>query len=109
MCAAALSVVPTPATVRTGDPAAGGAEDMPADVVAKPATQQSALRLALRGVHFVPNHGQWSDAAVCYGFRSRGMDIAFGESALTMILRREVSIPACMLNDIAGTRLEQAA
>ncbi len=45
-------------------------------------------RLALRGIHFVPNHGQWADASVRYGFNSRGVDAALGESALTMHLAR---------------------
>ncbi len=48
-----------------------------------------AARLALRGVHFLPNHGQWADASVRYGFNSRGIDIAFRESAMTMHLSRE--------------------
>jgi hypothetical protein len=51
------------------------------------------LQLALRGVHFVPNHGQWADP-VHYGFKSRGMDIAFGESILTMHLSRPAEQPS---------------
>ena len=47
------------------------------------------MRLALRGVHFVPNRGQWSDDSAIYGFRTQGLDIAFRESSLTMHLRRE--------------------
>ncbi len=46
-------------------------------------------RVALRGVHFVPNHGQWADGSVRYGFKSRGVDIAFRESSLTLHLSRE--------------------
>jgi len=48
------------------------------------------LQLGLRGVYFVPNQGQWSDDGVMYGLRSRGLDVAFRESALTMHMAREV-------------------
>lgn len=47
------------------------------------------MRLGLRGVYFVPNHGQWSDAGVHYGLRSRGLDVAFRESAFTMHMSRD--------------------
>ena len=40
---------------------------------------QELMRLGLRGVHFVPNHGQWEDQEVVYGFKSRGLDVAFRE------------------------------
>ncbi len=48
------------------------------------------MRLGLRGVYFVPNQGQWSDADVHFGLRSRGLDVAFRESSLTMQMSREV-------------------
>ncbi len=51
--------------------------------------RQEVLPLALRGVHFVPNQGQWSDAEVYFGLRSCGLDVAFRESALTMHLVRQ--------------------
>lgn len=51
--------------------------------------EQKVLGLALRGVYFVPNHGQWTDADVHFGLRSRGLNIAFRESALTMHLTRQ--------------------
>lgn len=51
--------------------------------------KQELLPLALRGVHFVPNHGQWVDARVYFGLRSRGLDVAFSESAFTMHLARQ--------------------
>ena len=68
---------------------------MPASItVAGPAKTDPAatemLRLGLRGVYFVPNEGQWSDSDVQYGLRSRGLDVAFRESALTMHMTREV-------------------
>lgn len=47
------------------------------------------FHLGMRGVYFVPNQGQWSDASVAYGFKSRGLDVAFRESALTIHLTRE--------------------
>ena len=40
------------------------------------------------GVHVVPNRGQWTDETVLYGLRSRGLDVAFRESSLTMHLRQ---------------------
>ncbi len=46
--------------------------------------------LGLRGVYFVENQGQWSDASVHYGLKSRGLDVAFRESSFTMHLSREV-------------------
>ena len=48
------------------------------------------VALQLRGVHFVPNQGQWSDETVHHGFRTRGLDVAFRESSLTMHMQREV-------------------
>jgi len=54
-----------------------------------PPAASEAMRLGLRGVYFVPNQGQWSDDEVFYGFRSRGLDVAFRESSLTMHLARE--------------------
>jgi hypothetical protein len=45
---------------------------------------------ALRGVHFAPNLGQWADESVRFGFKSRGVHIAFRESLLTMHLSRPV-------------------
>ncbi|MCC6906418.1 MAG: SBBP repeat-containing protein [Phycisphaerales bacterium] len=52
------------------------------------------LNLGLRGVYFVPNQGQWSDADVYYGLRSRGLDVAFRESMLTMHMTRETAEPS---------------
>ena len=49
------------------------------------------LNLGLRGVYFVPNEGQWSDAGVVYGFKTRGLDVAFRESELTMHMTREIN------------------
>lgn len=54
-----------------------------------PATQ--ILSRGLRGVYFIPNQGQWADDSILYGFMSRGLDIAFRESSLTMHLRREIA------------------
>src|SRR5688572_9118944 len=50
----------------------------------------------LRGVHFVPNLGQWDDQTASYAFRSQGMDIAFRDSSFTMTLRR------CSLDALTG-------
>lgn len=64
----------------------------PLIAVAQDAARSEAsdmMRLGLRGVFFVPNHGQWSDAEVRYGLRSHGLDVAFRESSYTMHLRRE--------------------
>ncbi len=58
------------------------------------AAQESALEpvpVGLRGVYFIPNHGQWSDDDVYYAFKSRGLDVACRESSLTMHLSRERS------------------
>ena len=52
--------------------------------------QAEMFNLGLRGVYFVENQGQWSDARVAYGFKTRGLDIAFRESSFTMHLVREV-------------------
>ncbi len=54
-----------------------------------PERAQEVLNLGLRGVYFVPNEGQWSDREVIYGLRSRGLDVALRESALTMHLARQ--------------------
>ncbi|MCC6909623.1 MAG: SBBP repeat-containing protein [Phycisphaerales bacterium] len=62
---------------------AGPAESDPA------ATEM--LRLGLRGVYFVPNQGQWADSEVHYGLRSRGLDVACRQSALTMHMAREAN------------------
>ena len=51
------------------------------------------LHLGLRGVHFVPNHGQWADQEVQFGLRSRGVDVAFRESSFTMHLARRTAVP----------------
>lgn len=48
-----------------------------------------AASFGLRGVYFVPNEGQWSDAEVQFGLRSRGLDVAFRPSSFRMQLRRE--------------------
>lgn len=53
------------------------------------------MRLGLHGAYFVPNQGQWSDAEVHYGLRSRGLDVAFRESAFTMHM-------SCGLDDDAS-------
>ncbi len=47
------------------------------------------MSLGLRGAHFVENRGQWRDVSVEYGFKTRGLDIAFRESSFTMYLTRE--------------------
>jgi len=107
MCTAALGAVLISTVVHADVPSASDGGDSSIKVVEKATTKQSALRLGLRGVHFVRNQGQWSDETIHYGFRSRGMDIAFSDSALTMYLRREQPLPACMLSDPAGTGLEQ--
>ncbi len=60
-----------------------------ADPPSQPASTET-IRLGLRGVYFVENQGQWSDAGVYYGFKTRGLDIAFRESSFTMHLAREV-------------------
>lgn len=63
-----------------------------AAVPGAPAERQSPsgepLRLGLRGMHFVPNHGQWADADVRFGLRSAGMDVALRESSISMHLKR---------------------
>ncbi len=58
-----------------------------------PATAQSTdtINLGLRGVYFVENQGQWSDASVHYGFKTHGLDIAFRQSSFTMHLARETA------------------
>ncbi len=48
------------------------------------------MRLGLRGVYFVENQGQWGDESVHYGLKSRGLDVAFRESSLTMHLSRPI-------------------
>ncbi|MCL4198361.1 MAG: SBBP repeat-containing protein [Phycisphaerales bacterium] len=64
-------------------PATGGpAESDPA--------ASEMLKLGLCGVYIVPNQGQWADREVHYALRSRGLDVAFRESALTMHLTRHV-------------------
>jgi len=50
--------------------------------------QAEMFNFGLRGVYFVENQGQWSDASVHYGFKTRGLDIAFRESSFTMHLAR---------------------
>ncbi len=62
-------------------PSAAGQPPQPAST--------EAINLGLRGVYFVENQGQWSDASVHYGFKTRGLDIAFRESSFTMHLARE--------------------
>ena len=62
----------------------------------QPAAPRSAesgtsMHLGLRGVYFVPNQGQWSDASIAYGFRTRGLDVAFRASSLTMHMTRETN------------------
>jgi len=47
------------------------------------------MSLGLRGVYVVENQGQWTDASVEYGFKTRGLDIAFREASFTMHLSRE--------------------
>ncbi len=59
-----------------------------ASALQSPAAER--LNLGLRGVYFVPNEGQWSDAGVIFGYRARGLDIAFRESSFTMHLAREM-------------------
>ncbi len=54
-----------------------------------PSHASEIINLRLCGVYFVPNEGQWSDRAVIYGLRTRGLDVAFRESALTMHLARQ--------------------
>lgn len=67
------------------------------------------LHLGLRGIYFVPNEGQWSDAEVCYGLRSRGLDVAFRESSFTMHLRREEGASIANLVEAASDSLESPA
>jgi len=55
---------------------------------ARPAAAER-FNLGLRGVYFIENQGQWSDASVHYGLKSRGLDVAFRESSFTMHLARE--------------------
>ncbi|MCL4196362.1 MAG: SBBP repeat-containing protein [Phycisphaerales bacterium] len=55
---------------------------------ARPAAAE-LFSLGLRGVYFVENQGQWRDASVHYGLKSRGLDVAFRESSFTMHLARE--------------------
>ncbi|MCC6908616.1 MAG: SBBP repeat-containing protein [Phycisphaerales bacterium] len=55
-----------------------------------PRASTETINLGLRGVYFVPNEGQWSDREVIYGLRSRGLNVAFRESSLTMHLARQV-------------------
>jgi len=70
----------------------GGQVALPPDDAAPrhPAAAER-FNLGLRGVYFVENHGQWSDATVCFGLKSRGLDVAFRESSFAMHLSREVS------------------
>ncbi|MCL4198103.1 MAG: SBBP repeat-containing protein [Phycisphaerales bacterium] len=69
--------------------------------VARQAPTAEVMSLGLRGVYFVENQGQWSDASVEYGFKTRGLDIAFRESSFTMHLSREVSrdVPVAVVVD----------
>ncbi len=57
--------------------------------VEPPSTSMETINLGLRGVYFVPNQGQWSDHEVLYGLRTRGLDVAFRESALSMHMSRQ--------------------
>ncbi len=68
---------------------------------ARQAPAAEVMPLGLRGVYFVENQGQWSDASVEYGFKTRGLDIAFRESSFTMHLSREVSrdVPVAVVVD----------
>jgi len=71
-----------------------------------PPAASEMMRLGLRGVYFVPNHGQWADEEVIYGFKSRGLDVAFRESTLTMHMRRElpkVSVEHEQLAEVADS------
>lgn len=61
--------------------------------------EQKVLPLALRGVHFVPNQGQWSDDDVYFGLRSRGLDVAFRASAMTMHTARHIPSKSRNRND----------
>lgn len=49
------------------------------------------IDVSLRGALFVANEGQWSDTGVRYGFRTRGLDVAFRESSLRLHVRRPVN------------------
>jgi len=64
-----------------------------------------AMRLSLRGVYFVPNHGQWSDDSVFYALTSRGLNVACRESSLTMHLSRERSEPGSEPGRVGPTNL----
>ncbi len=65
---------------------------LPSAVVGDGPSQASEIiNLGLRGVYFIPNQGQWSDRDVLYGLRTRGLDVAFRESALTMHLSRQAT------------------
>ena len=70
---------------------AAGALKRPAADDALSGSSGEMRSLGLRSVYFVENQGQWSDVSVHYGFRTRGLDIAFRESSFTMHLAREVS------------------
>lgn len=50
------------------------------------AQQIEPLALNLHGVHFVQNNRQWSDPEIRFGFKSRGLDIAFRQSSFSMHL-----------------------
>ncbi len=69
----------------------GGQVALPPDDAAprRPAAAER-FNLGLRGVYFVENRGQWSDATVHYGLKSRGLDVAFRESSFTMHLARPI-------------------
>jgi hypothetical protein len=71
-----------------------------------------AARVVLRGVHFVPNQGQWADGSIRYGFKGRGVDIAFRDSALTMHLSRECTpeaVPGLSATERGGVTREALA
>lgn len=74
---------------------------------AQVANRMDARSIDVKGVCFIPNHGQWSDSGVIYGFSSPGLDIAFRESALTMHVRESVkeSGPPGSLAEPVGTML----
>ncbi|MCL4199382.1 MAG: SBBP repeat-containing protein [Phycisphaerales bacterium] len=84
--AAALTLLAAAAFAVAAPPAAMDGRYQPPDPVGRAVERFS---LGLRGVYFVENRGQWSDGSVCFGLKSRGLDVAFRESSFTMHLSRE--------------------
>ncbi len=90
--AAALTLLAAAAFAVAAPPAAVESRSQSPDPVGRAVER---FNLGLRGVYFVENRGQWSDGSVCFGLKSRGLDVAFRESSFTMHLSRECSEPGC--------------